>query len=112
MTRKLHNYLRTYRKRAALSQDEVAFLLGMNGGAKISRHERRSGVPTLETALAYEALYGVPVRELYAGVYEKVEQEVKRRARTLAGRLDGGDPVTGRKLERLPAVSSGAANPS
>lgn len=57
------------RKRAALSQDEVAFLLGMNGGAKICRHERRSRAPTLETALAYEALYGVPVSELHAGVY-------------------------------------------
>ena len=29
--RKLHNYLKTYRKRASLSQDELAYLLGMSG---------------------------------------------------------------------------------
>jgi len=69
MAYKLNNYLRTYRKRASLSQDEVAYLLGCRSGAKVSRYERFARQPTLQTALAYEAIFGVPVRELFAGIY-------------------------------------------
>ena len=38
----LSNYLRTHRRRLTLSQEEVAFLLGVNGeskGSKVSRDE-------------------------------------------------------------------------
>ncbi len=82
----LSNYLRTHRKRLALSQEEVAFLLGVNGlnkDEKVSRHESFAREPSLETALAYEAIYGKPVRELFAGLYEQVEQNVANRARLL-----------------------------
>ena len=82
----LPNYLRTNRKQFALSQEEVAFLLGMKGldkGGKVSRDEGYSRVPTLEFALAYEAIYGKPVRELFAGLYQQVEQDVVKRAKLL-----------------------------
>jgi transcriptional regulator with XRE-family HTH domain len=88
----LPNYLRTNRKRLLLSQEEVAFLLGVNGpdrGIKVSRDENDARLPTLETALAYEAIYGTPVRELYAGLYEQAEQEVAERARLLSYRTTG-----------------------
>ena len=68
MAHRLPNYLRTHRKRAGLSQDEVAFLLGCRSGAKVSRYERLARRLSLETAFAYEALFGVPARELFAGV--------------------------------------------
>jgi transcriptional regulator with XRE-family HTH domain len=84
MARKLNNYLKTHRKRASLSQDEVAFLVGTSGGAKVSRYERARRVPSLETAFAYEALFGVPARELFAGVYETVERGLRGRAQRLA----------------------------
>jgi transcriptional regulator with XRE-family HTH domain len=82
----LSNYLRTHRKRLALSQEEVAFLLGVNGLNKdeqVNRHENFAREPSLEAALAYEAIYGKPVRELFAGLYEEVEQSVANRARLL-----------------------------
>jgi transcriptional regulator with XRE-family HTH domain len=79
----LTNYLVSHRKRLALSQDEVAFLLGMHGGAKVCRYEKLDRVPSLETALAYEAIFERPIRELFAGLYEKVEQEVAERAKVL-----------------------------
>jgi transcriptional regulator with XRE-family HTH domain len=60
--------LRTYRKRAGFSQEEVACLLGARAGACPARHEAFVRRPDLETALAYEAIYGVPVRELFAGI--------------------------------------------
>jgi len=95
---RLPNYLKTYRRRAGLSQDEVAFLLGCQSGAKVSRYERRSRQPSLETALAYEAVLGVPARELFAGVYEKVEEEIKKRARLLSGNVSAAQ--TNRETER------------
>jgi transcriptional regulator with XRE-family HTH domain len=85
----LSNYLRTNRKRAALSQEEVAFLLGINGpnkAAKVCRDENFARDPTLQTALAYEAIYGQPVRELFAGQYQQIEQDVAARAKILAHR--------------------------
>ncbi len=88
----LSNYLSTHRKRLALSQEEVAFLLGVNGldkGIKVSRDENNAREPSLLTALAYEAIYGIPVRELFAGLYEQVEQQVAGRAKLLSYRQTG-----------------------
>ena len=85
---KLDNYLRMYRKRAGLSQDELAFLLGARSGTVASRYERFRRTPTLETALACAAIYGVPVKELFAGVSERAERIVAHRARILNHRLE------------------------
>jgi len=60
--------------------------MGVMSGAEVSRHETFSRVPTLKTALSYEAIFGVPVRELFAGEFEKVEAEIKARAQELARR--------------------------
>jgi|SRR6185369_8038123 len=82
----LSNYLRTFRLRAGLSQDEVAALLGVAGGAEVSRHETFRRMPSLATALRYEAIFGIPVRELFAGEYQKVELAIQARAEELADR--------------------------
>lgn len=104
--RKLPNYLRTYRRRAGFSQDDVALLLGGHSGAKVSRLEKFRRQPTLQTALAYEAIFLVPVRELFAGQYQRIEREVRRRAERLARKLS--DPLqsrlAARKLEALKII--------
>jgi transcriptional regulator with XRE-family HTH domain len=82
----LPNYLQSNRKLLALSQDEVAFLLGGESGTKISRYEHSDRIPTLETALACEAIFKRPVSELFGGLYQKAEQEVAERAKVLASR--------------------------
>ena len=82
----LPNYLQTQRKRLALSQVEVGFLLGirgMNKGEKVCRDENFVREPSLQDALAYEAIYGQPVRELFAGLYQQAEQAVAARAKIL-----------------------------
>lgn len=80
---KLENYLRTYRKRLGLTQNEVSYLLGCRSGAKVSNYERFARQPNLKTALAYEVILAVPVRELFAGTCERVERQVRPRMRTL-----------------------------
>ncbi len=85
----LSNYLRPNRKRLTLSQAEVAFMLGGTGehkGSKVSRDESFDREPGLRAALAYEVIYGKPVRELFAGLYEEVEQDVAKRAKILTYR--------------------------
>jgi DNA-binding XRE family transcriptional regulator len=75
----LQNYLRTYRRRSFLSQDEVAFLLGVRTGTRVTRHEGAHRTPKMETALGYEVLFGVPLRELFASEARKVETIIRQR---------------------------------
>ncbi len=68
-----------HRKRIGFSQREIALLLNCRHGAAISRYERRSRRPSLETAFALEIIYRTPIRELYAGVYDDVSERVIER---------------------------------
>jgi transcriptional regulator with XRE-family HTH domain len=99
----LPNYLRANRKRLALSQDEVAFLLGTRSGAKVCRNERFVREPSLATALAYEAIFKRSVSELFGGLYQKVEREVAERAKLLISKKDHTkiNQQTARKREAL-----------
>jgi transcriptional regulator with XRE-family HTH domain len=83
----LPNYLRTHRKRACLTQDEVAFLLGTGSGASVSRHERFKQTPDLKTLLAYEVLFGAPIQSIFGGARHEVEQKLRKRIRRLIRKL-------------------------
>ncbi|TAM80981.1 MAG: hypothetical protein EPN47_13940 [Acidobacteria bacterium] len=110
MSAPLESYLRTYRKRSGLSQEEVAFLIGAANGVNVARHEQLDRQPDLPTALAYEIIFRAPVRELFAGLYQKVEAEAIARARSLADGLSssGASPLTLRKILALQSLSAPA----
>jgi transcriptional regulator with XRE-family HTH domain len=93
----LDNYLRTERRQARLSQEDIAFLLGSRDGAKVSRYERGRRLPSLETALSYEAILGIPVRELFLGIFQKVDLEVKARVRILEARQERASDPPGKR---------------
>jgi transcriptional regulator with XRE-family HTH domain len=86
----LPNHLRANRKSSALSQDEVAFLLGNQNGAQVCRYEQFDRVPSLETALAFEAMFKRSVSELFPGLYQRIEKEVAVRAKALAEKTGRG----------------------
>jgi DNA-binding XRE family transcriptional regulator len=100
---KLPNYIRTHRKRTHLTQSEVAFLLGSKTSAHVCRHERLEQTPNLQTLLAYEILFHTPVRNLYGGVHQDVEQKLLRRIRLLIQKLatSGYSRMKARKIEIL-----------
>jgi len=104
---RLENYLRSYRKQSGLTQDEVGFLLGRHNGAQVSRYEKRHRLPPLETALACEEIFGVPVSELFAGVRQAVGRDIEKRRLELRARLQAKTPrvsaalVTAHKLRSL-----------
>jgi len=101
----LPNYIRTYRKRSCLTQEEVGFILGLKSGAGISRHERFKQTPDLQTLLAYEMLFRTPVRNLFDGTHRKVERKLLRRIRLLIRKLGEAGQRRGgkRKVEILTA---------
>lgn len=82
------NYLRTQRKRSGLRQDDIAFLLNLNGGYEISRFERMERLPRLDAAFGLQILFGTLPHELYPGLYTKVERTTRRRIRRLIAELE------------------------
>src|SRR5439155_17851741 len=66
-------------KRAGLTQREVAFLLGLKARGLISELEKRHRVPLLRTAITLEAIYGVPISELFPGMRQAVDADMEKR---------------------------------
>lgn len=99
----LDNYLRTYRRRACLSQEELSYLLGLSSDTKISRIERRHRKPDLETAFACQSIFSVPAHEMFPGFYAEVEQTIITRARSLRKKLEQcpQNAKTKHKIEQL-----------
>lgn len=110
----LPNYLQAQRQRLALSQDEVGFLLGLNGmnkGNKVCRDETFAREPSLLDALAYEVIYGRPVRELFAGLHHQAQQRVAERAKVLSFRKSRR--TDGRRNQAIIQLAESASvNPS
>lgn len=104
---KLPNYLRASRKRAGLSQEDLAFLLGCKNGSKVGRYERFRRQPTLPTVFVLESIFGRPARELFAGIYEDATQHAADRARRLVARLSKrpDSPQLRRRLAALEAIA-------
>jgi transcriptional regulator with XRE-family HTH domain len=74
----LINYLRAQRKRAGLSQNDLAFLLGYTSPDAISKHELFESVPPLMMAFGYQTIFRVPLSDLFAGLREAVELSIEK----------------------------------
>lgn len=104
----LPNYLCANRKRLALAQEDVAFLLGLEGGESVCRHERFTRIPSVETVFAYEIIFQRPASELFAGLYQKIELEVAARAEALGNSTNQPkpNPRTLRKRQTLANIAA------
>jgi transcriptional regulator with XRE-family HTH domain len=95
---KFSNYLRANRKRLGLSQEDVAYLLGADSGAKVCRYEQFVREPSLKTALACEAVFQKSASELLSELYHKISRDVVKRAKALLRKTERLRP--GRRRER------------
>jgi DNA-binding XRE family transcriptional regulator len=87
------NYVRTFRQRHVLTEDELAFLISQRSHTAVSRIEVGRRVPNLEGALALQVLFRQQPRQMFPGFYEAVEDGVMRRCKTLIDALaDKADP--------------------
>jgi DNA-binding XRE family transcriptional regulator len=73
------NYLRTHRKRAGLSQRELAGLLGYTDEGAISRHEQSQTLPPLLIAISYEIIFKAPVSALFPGIHGTLQEGIEDR---------------------------------
>src|SRR3989442_4745151 len=93
-TRRLPNYLRTYRKHSGLSQSEVSFLIRLKDKSELSRYERSLRQPSLRTALACQEVFGTPVSELFGGLNDSVAPDARGPMMKLRARLQKRIAVT------------------
>jgi transcriptional regulator with XRE-family HTH domain len=98
---KLQHYLRTHRRRLGFSQKELAYLLASEAAeSRVSRYESLAQEPSLRTALAYQVIFRVSIRELFAGMYDEVERLTLDRVRGLSERLNRSDPPAPKHQQR------------
>jgi hypothetical protein len=57
----------------------------------VHKYEKRRRLPPLETALACEAVFGVPIAELFAGIQQRALRNVEKRRVELKTRLQAKD---------------------
>lgn len=110
----LPNYLRAHRKRMALSQREIAFLLGVEYGTKVCRYECFSREPRFRTILAMEAIFQCPAHQIFAGVFRQIERDVAARAKVLLKRLKNpkSNQRVARKRQILERLAAGPTQAS
>jgi DNA-binding XRE family transcriptional regulator len=108
----LKRALRRYRRRGALTQEEIAFLLGAACGTNVCRHERADRPPSLHTALAYQAIFGVPIHELFPRDYREVLAEVQARAALLSRHVARRPDARKTPFKQRLLASAGAVAPT
>ncbi|MGO8754728.1 MAG: helix-turn-helix transcriptional regulator [Gallionellaceae bacterium] len=111
MSSLVNSYLRTHRRKWALTQKELAFLLGQKSSAHVSRLEQGKRIPSSEVVLACEVLFGTTPRNFFPKLYVDIEKAVLARAATLCERLDKETSKSAmRKKEFLSSILNRAGN--
>ena len=113
MTHRLPAYLKTLRRHHGLTQKELAFLCGMDGGTQLSRYERCVRDPSLSALLALVIVFDTTPAELFPGLHSEIHRMVVERAEELYAQLQG-DPkvVTSIKLDFLERLIKSPLNPN
>ena len=83
------NYVRTFRQRYCLTEDELAYLVSHRSHTRSSRIEIGRAVPNLAVGLALQVLFHQQPKQMFPGLYESVEDEVMRRAKCFLDDLEG-----------------------
>jgi DNA-binding XRE family transcriptional regulator len=104
MTILLPHYVRRHRLRTALTQREMATLLGCQSSSTVCQYEGRKREPDLRTALAYQVVFGLPVEALFTGIHREVEQDVKCRANRLSKQFAKDAPTLSHKRQALRSI--------
>jgi transcriptional regulator with XRE-family HTH domain len=81
-------YLRFLRRKSGLSQRELALILGSVTASQISRHERSIAPPSLLTAFAYQAVFRMPVSDIFPGLFHAIEDGIEERMNQFEGELN------------------------
>jgi len=83
----IRNYLRSHRIRSGFSKREMADIVGVIGEIQVGRHERSTAIPSLQVALAYQALFKVSIADLFPGLHEAIALSIEEHLAALESRL-------------------------
>jgi transcriptional regulator with XRE-family HTH domain len=104
MSSRLHNYVRTYRRRSSLDQKDLAFLLGCKDRAKVCRYEQGHRLPSLRTALELAVILDVSIATLFGGMQYEAQKRIAHRIAALRSELEhkhGADRHSASASKRL-----------
>lgn len=87
MAQPLPTYLRSRRRKWALTQHELAELLGSVSTSAISKYETLARTPSLEVMIAFELVFGEPSGDLFPALSQGVRRAVVHNAVALRDRL-------------------------
>lgn len=93
--KKFLNYAKTHRKKAGLSQNELAYLFGDKSTSFILKTERGNEIPSLSRALSYQILFNLPADQMFFGLSKPLAHDVFKRIAKLS-----------KNLEKQPATAS------
>ena len=104
-TQNLPHYVRMYRKKSGLTQEDISKLLSIRSRSVTSEIESSRKIPKTNTAVALSIILGVPLDQLLIGIYTDIRQEVVRNAELLVKEIGdiSGQPKS-RKARRLQAL--------
>jgi DNA-binding XRE family transcriptional regulator len=98
MDHRIKSYARPLRRQWALTQRELAFLVGVKSSTVISRIEGLKRIPNLATALGYALVFGLGPVDLFPGYMAEVQTAVHGRVNELYEQLQG-DPSKGTRVK-------------
>ena len=81
------NYVRTFRRRSSLTQQDLAFLLGSRDRAKVCRYEQGRCAPSLRAALRLATIFDTAVGTLFSGLQREACKDVADRVARLHSAL-------------------------
>ena len=93
-------HVRKQRRRWALSQRELAQLLG-GSESIVAKYERGARTPSLEAALALEVVFGIVPRDLFPSKFHDQRRAVVRRAEALLESLASRQDRQTRRKRKL-----------
>lgn len=105
MNQPLPSYLRTRRRKWALTQSELAELLGERSRSVVSKYETLERTPNHEALLALEFVFEETARSLFPALSHEVRRTVLRNAVALREKLaEKSDARSLRKRKLLDAL--------
>jgi transcriptional regulator with XRE-family HTH domain len=82
------SYLRSHRLKSGFSRRELAEIAGFLSKTQVARHERSNQLPSLMAALSYQAIFRIPITELFPGLYDTIAQGIEDRLSALEHTLE------------------------
>lgn len=89
MEKGAYAFIAANRDRFALTQRELARLLGLSTGGAVSRIERSNRVPKTQTFIACSIVFGIGTAELFPSLYEEIEEAIITTAKILLDETEG-----------------------